>query len=351
MAATNGQSGQRPLYVKLARRMLIAVAVLALCLVPSVVLYAITGEAAATWATVAGIAGVAAVVSGGREVAIFTCVVMAIITPVAIVAGSVPIAGAALMALMCLMVGYMARFGLNRATLLVPVFMAWLIIAPPVWGPQHLVDRTDGTYLVWMSVIFLVGALVPTLVMMVALRKVHRPAPTPHPRKVTIPYTVTITVLTTVATFWLLQHPKQIGGAWVIATILVLAQVGDVGTVRRTIQRVAGTLLGMIIVTVIVVEVNSLVVVYVIGLVLGIAALTAKFSPRYWLYMTLITPTVVCLGSASSSQVGTLADQRLVDTLAGGGLVLIAAALTIGYAHLAKRLGIAPTIEDPLPLA
>lgn len=343
MATPTSPTGARPRYAKLVRRLAIAVGVLFVCVVPAAVLYAITGEAAATWATVAGIVGVSAVISGGREVAIFTSIVTGIIAPVAIVAGSVPIAGAALMSLMCLTVGYMARFGLHRATLLVPVFMAWLIIDPPFWGPQHLVVRTDETYLAWMCLIFLVGALVPALVMVVALRKVRMPTPKPHPRRATIPYSATITVLTTVATFWVLQHPKQIAGAWLISTILVLAQVGDVGTVTRTIQRVVGTLLGMLIVAVIVVEVKSLVVLYVIGLVLGIAALTAKFSPRYWIYMALITPTAVCLGAASSNQVRTLGDQRLIDTLVGAGLVLLAAGLTIGYAHLAKRLGIAPT--------
>jgi hypothetical protein len=338
-------SGQRPLYKKLARRLATAIAIVALCLIPSLVFYAITGEVAATWATVAGIAGVAAVVSGGRQVAILSSLIMALITPLAIVAGSVPIAGAALMALMCLMVGHMSRFGLNRATLLVPVFMAWMIIQPPVWGAQKILDRTDGTYLAWMTLFFLIGALVPVLVLSLIMRKIQLPTPpaVTHASREAIQYTVTITVLTTAATFWVLDHPKQVAGAWVISTILVLAQVGEVGTLRRTVPRVVGTLLGMIIVGVIVLEVNSMVVLYVIGLVFGVAAITAKFSPHYWIYMTLITPAVVCLGASSSSQLGSLGTQRLVDTLAGAGLVLIAAGLTIGYSRVTQRLEGTPT--------
>jgi hypothetical protein len=49
-------------------------------------------------------------------------------------------------------------------------------------------------------------------------------------------------------------------------------QVGDVGTVGRTVQRVIGTLLGMFIVWGIVTQVQSLVAVYVTGAVFGIAA-------------------------------------------------------------------------------
>ena len=333
-------TGQRPLYIKLARRLAAAFAVVILCLIPSVVLYAITREAAATWTTVAGIAGVAAFVSGGRQVAILSSLIMAVITPLAIVAGSVPIAGAALMALMCLMVGHMSRFGLNRATLLVPVFMAWMIIQPPVWGAQRLLDRTDGTYLAWMTLFFLVGALVPVLVLTLVMRKTQLPTPpsVTHATREALQYTITITVLTTAATFWVLEHPKQVAGAWVISTILVLAQVGEVGTLQRTVPRVIGTLLGMIIVGVIVLEVDSMAVLYVIGLVFGVAAITAKFSPRYWIYVTLITPTVVCLGASSSSELGSLGTQRLLDTLAGAGLVLIAAGLTIGYSRVSQRI-------------
>ncbi|MCX6434198.1 MAG: FUSC family protein [Actinobacteria bacterium] len=289
-AATSATA--RPLYAKLGRRVAIATALILLGMIPTLILYGITKESATTWATAASIAGVTAVWVGGVEVA--AAFVMALLTPVAIVAGSTPITGAALMAIMCLVVGRMSRFGLDRATLLVPIFMAWMIIDPPFWGPQHTVDRLDGTYLGWMAVTFFAGAIVPVLVLPFALRKVHLPAPKPHTRHEALPYTVTIIVLASVSTFLVLQHPKQTAGAWLIATILVLTQVGDVGTVRRTIERVVGTLLGMVVLGVIVLRVDSLVVIYVIGLIFAIAAVTAKFSPQYWLYMALITPTVVC---------------------------------------------------------
>ena len=328
---------QRPLYAKLGRRVAIATALILLGMIPTLILYGITKESATTWATAASIAGITAVWVGGVEVAVMTAFVMALLTPVAIVAGSTPITGAALMAIMCLVVGRMSRFGLDRATLLVPIFMAWMIIDPPFWGPQHSVDRLDGTYLGWMAVTFFAGAIVPVLVLPFALRKVHLPAPKPHTRHEALPYTVTIIVLASASTFLVLQHPKETAGAWLIATILVLTQVGDVGTVRRTIERVVGTLLGMVVVGFIVLRVDSLVVIYVIGLVFAIAAVTAKFSPNYWLYMALITPTVVCLNAASSTEVANLGEQRAVDTFAGAALVLLASAITIGYARWSNQ--------------
>lgn len=350
-AASASGAAPKPLYAKLTKRVGISVAIVLLGVVPSVVLLAITKEPASTWATGAFIAGVTALLVGSVDVAVKTVFVMSILTPVAIVAGGTPLSGAALMMLMCLIVGRMSRYGLHRATVLVPIFMAWMLVAPPFWGPQHAVDRTDGTFLAWMTVIFFVGGILPVIVLPFALRKVQMPVPKPHPRRETVPYTITITVLASAATFWVLNEPKESAGAWLIATILVLAQVGDVGTVSRTIQRVVGTLLGMLVVGVIVVQVHSLVVIYCVGLVFGIAALTAKFSPQYWVYMVFITPAIVCFTAASSSQIANLGEQRAQDTLIGAVLVLLAAAITIGSAHIEKRLGRAPTVETPTLLS
>jgi len=105
----------------------------------------------------------------------------------------------------------------------------------------------------------------------------------------------------------------------------------------------------MVVVWVIVAEVKSLVLVYAIGLVFGVAALTAKFSPHYWIYMALITPTVVCFSAFSSAQVANLGEQRLEDTIVGALLVLIAAVLAIGYSRLASRFD-RHVVAPPTPI-
>lgn len=341
---------QRPLYAKLTRRIAVSVAVMVLLTIPSIALIAINHESASTWATASGIAGVVALLAGGVRTGVTVAIVLGLLAPIAIVVGLTPITGAALMAVMCMTVGRLSRFGLHRATLLVPVFMAWMILDPPTWGRGLRVDRTDADYLTWMAVIFFVGAIFPVIVLPWALRKVHMPAPKPHPRRESVPYTATITVLTAVSTYVLLLHPDQVAGAWLIATILVLSQVGDVGTFRMTLERVLGTALGLIAVTVVVMRVHSLTWIYIIGLIFAVAALTAKFSPHYWIYMALITPTVVCLNASSSSQVKNLEAQRGIDTLIGAALVLLSAGITLGYSHLAARRGEPPTVDEPTTL-
>jgi hypothetical protein len=81
--------------------------------------------------------------------------------------------------------------------------------------------------------------------------------------------------------------------------------------------------------------------------VFGIAALTAKFSPHYWVYMALITPTIICFTASSSAQVANLGEQRAQDVLIGAALVLLASAITIGYSHVTKKSGHAPTQDAP----
>ena len=62
------------------------------------------------------------------------------LTPIAIVSGTVPVAGAALMARMCFGVGLSAARGLHRGMLLIPMYLAFLIIAPPPWSGLTAAD-------------------------------------------------------------------------------------------------------------------------------------------------------------------------------------------------------------------
>lgn len=81
---------------------------------------------------------IAAAVAGGRHYAVVTAIVTAFIAPVVIVAGLSPVAGAGLMALMCITVGRLSRLGLHKSALLVPVMLSWALIdrRPPTHQPE-----------------------------------------------------------------------------------------------------------------------------------------------------------------------------------------------------------------------
>jgi len=327
------------------RRLIIVAAVLVLVLLPAIIMVLVTWagtgklQGAATWASIPAIVGIAAAMSGMRRYAVVVSIVMAFLAPLAIVAGISPVSGAALMAILCMTVGRLSRFGMQRSGLLVPVMLAWPLIDPPAWSGAASVDRLDTAYLLWMTLIFFVGAIVPVLLLPVLMRK-HPPSHlVTHSQREATVYTVMITVLVTVSTFYVLDNPKMIGGAFLIAVILVMAPIGTADTIKPTIFRVLGTVLGSLLVIALVSQVHSLGLVYLIGLIVLLIAVFARLSGLAWVYYVFMVPATACLNSTTLTQVGELGKQRVVDNVVGGVLVIAATVITIGFSQWSTRHG------------
>lgn len=372
-------------------------------LVPFVILMAITKQPSATYVSMGVIIGAIAVAAGGLRVGIIISIVVSLLAPLAIISGLTPFTGAVLMAVMTLTVGRMSRYGLHRAAMLVPVFLAWPMLSPVPWvtskelstigdllkkkhltlaqavsvhhtsssssssAAKHLVDqamialRMDQKYLAWVMAFFFIGGLLASVTMHFLLKKVSLPKPEPHTRAEAMPYTITITVLATATTFFFLDHPKDTGGAFMIATILVLAQVGYDIQWKPTVARVIGTLagIGALAGVMAVVGGNSYVDVfgvpfplnlYAIGLAFGFGAIVAKFSPHHWIYYVFITPATALLNAYTTSNVAQLGRARLADNLIGAALVTLAALITLGASKLSQRTGASSNlVAEPLP--
>ncbi|MGI9116499.1 MAG: FUSC family protein [Gaiellales bacterium] len=401
-AANNGE--KKPFGQVIVRRVAITIALLALMLIPMIALLVITRQPATTYAAMAAMIGILAVLAGSTRLGVITVIVTALLAPIAILAGLTPFTGAVLMGLMALVVGRMSIFGLHRAVLLVPIFMAWLIISPVPWLPLNALDRInalmakhgtsladvldrmhppahaetttgplkrivghalmeqrfDQHYLIWIAVTFLVGGLVPVVVLALAMRRFPLPkaAPTTHTRQEAVPYTITIAVLTAVATYWCLDHPKMTAGAFIIATILVLTQVGGEIKWRLTIERVIGTIVGALVFGLAVQAIGGTsytevlgmpfpVGMYGIGLLFGALAILAKFSPRLWIYYVLIVPAAAALNAFSLHEASNFGEQRAVDNVVGAVLVIAAALITLGASRLAGERG----SGDPPPMS
>lgn len=395
MTQTTSAAGpKRSLGARLVRRGAIAIALVLLMLIPAFGFMAATGQPAWTYTALATIIGLVAVVAGGLRIGVITAVVVALLAPLAVVAGLTPVTGAALMALMTMTVGRLATFGLHRATMLVPILMAWPLLAPVPWLPHDRIDelngllakrgmtlsdalttmgshqgsssggssgpgsdamarllvdlRMDTTYLTALVAIFFIGAILPVAIAWILRRRLPAPRLTMHPRRETVPYTVTIAVLASVATYYFLSNPSQPGGAFLIAVILVLTQVGNDIAWRLTLERVLGTLAGVglfigvnaIVGTTTYVEFFGLpfpLEIYLIGTVFGIVAIMAKFSPRAWIYYIFIVPTTAYLNAFSVGQAAGLGKARLVDNTVGAVLVIAAAIITLGASRLYSR--------------
>lgn len=167
-------------------------------------------------------------------------------------------------------------------------------------------DRLDTGHLLWMALIFFVGGLIPALLVSLLMRKRKTPALAPHSRSEATTYTVMITTLVTVATFYVFDNPQMIGGAFLIAVVS---------------------------------QVQSLGLVYVIGLAFILVALFARLSGLAWVYYVLMGPATACLNATTLTQVGELGKQRVIDNVVGGILVIVATAVAIGYSQWATRHG------------
>jgi len=188
----------------LIRRTLISVAVVVIASVPWALFGLLSGQwTAASWTTMGALTGLVGLLLGGVRVALLGALLLAVLTPVSILLGGTPVAGAALMALMCVGVGLSAKVGLHRGALMLPVLMASMLIAPPSWS-GHTVDRTTASYLLWMALFMGGGALWAVLIFPRLLRN-RPPSPAePGARSELIVYTVIITVLCTAATLGVL---------------------------------------------------------------------------------------------------------------------------------------------------
>ena len=389
MTATAPSTGSAPTAVRgragrtLLRRGGIAIALVLLMLIPAFGFMWATGQPAATYTALGTLIGLVAVMAGGLRIGLITSVVVALLAPLVVIAGLTPVTGAAVMALMTMTVGRLATFGLHRATMLVPILMAWPMLAPVPWLPHDRLDelnallasrgtsladaltslqdrpstsgasgggdamarmlvelRMDSTYLAWLVLFFLVGAILPVLIGLLMRRRIPAPRLTMHPRRETVPYTVSITVLAAGATYVFLDNPTLPGGAFFIAVILVLTQVGNDIAWRLTVERVVGTFIGVALF----IGINSIVgttsftevfglpfplEIYVIGTAFSIVAIMAKFSPRAWLYYILIVPTTAYLNAFTVGEAAGLGRARLVDNTVGAVLVLVAALITL----------------------
>jgi len=132
------------------------------------------------------------------------------------------------------------------------------------------------------------------------------------------------------------------GGAWIILTILVVFQPYLGTSFRKAGQRIAGTALGFIVAMVIGVFISSGPWLYVVGVILFMAAgASMMLGKPYWLFVIFLTPAVVLFTSAGST-VDKTAVLRLEATSVGVVIImLVMLALTPLAKHFQAKAGAA----------
>lgn len=127
-----------------------------------------------------------------------------------------------------------------------------------------------------------------------------------------------------------------------------MAPIGTAQTLKPTIFRVLGTILGSVFVVMLVSQMDPLALIYLFGLMFLVVALFARLSGLAWVYCVLMVPATACLNATTLTQVGELGKQRVVDNVVGGILVIIATAIAIGYSQWATDRGESSDVDNEI---
>ncbi|MCL5052742.1 MULTISPECIES: FUSC family protein [Ferrimicrobium] len=126
-------------------------------------------------------------------------------------------------------------------------------------------------------------------------------------------------------------------GYWGPMTVALVLRPQNVSTIERGLLRIAGTVLGVGIATVIIIALTPPVAAMIVLVAIVTWAGFASFRANYFFYSISITAVVVALFVLLGATATTIAVDRLIDTLVGGVIAVIIAF-------------VAPTwISDPLP--
>lgn len=112
-------------------------------------------------------------------------------------------------------------------------------------------------------------------------------------------------------------------GYWVTLTVLIVLQPYTPETLKKGVQRIAGTVAGGIFASVVVYFVRDQAALFVIAALLA-AASVAVLQLNYALYAFFLTPTFVLLAEVSAGDFH-LAKLRMLDTVIGGAIAFLGA--------------------------
>lgn len=223
-----------------------------------------------------------------------------------------PLAGAVIFGLFTGACALSARRGLHSPVLMVPVFLSFVLAAPPdVPGTSTVVAA------LLTGVVLLLGGLWATGSARVLLGRPRTRPESPHlGARATLTYSVVMALVVGVATWGVLTFAKDHQGAWLLLTLIIVLQPNAHDTFVKSLQRLGGTLVGgLVALGLILVGVDA-----TLALVIGGILLFAAFSVRYvlkrpyWEYVTVLTPAAILLNTPGLDAM-TVTEDRVVYTV------------------------------------
>lgn len=133
--------------------------------------------------------------------------------------------------------------------------------------------------------------------------------------------------------------------------MLAVTQLGQGASVKRTLARIPGTVVGVAIAAIVAAVSGSEAVVLGIALVLGVILVVLLLTPHsYFLWTVVVTPTMVLFNSTGVTNVDKTDAERLGFTLTAAALILLASGITLGWAHYQQAHSGSPADSQPDPL-
>ena len=322
------------------RVLLMVAAAMALILV----LIAVVSPTAAIAASPGVIVGAVAMLTfGGFRPVVWTLLVLGALTWIAFLIGPNAWASAVLMALVGLVMGLAGRVGLRSIAMIVAMFTASALIPqPPPIGDLGTVAGATST----AAVILLAGlASAVVLRVMAPGRTFHRPPVVPWPE--TVVNTTALVVTLFLGTLWVLTWDRSPVAAWLMVTIIVIAQPSSSVTLWRSAERVIGTAVGAVLAAGVVVLVPFQWLEFVVAFVLLVSAWSLRLSHPimetghfYWMYALLWTPAMVILTVPQGGSATLSADGQRV-------LLTVVAAIGVALVTAAARMAVRPSLRHP----
>ncbi|MFM9135155.1 MAG: FUSC family protein [bacterium] len=246
---------------------------------------------------------------------------------VAVLVHPYPLAGGLFMGLLAGGAALTAQRGLHSPVLVVPLAISITLTAPPT-----ITDVSPGpATAVFAGLAMAACGLWVTGASRVILgeRQPHFPT-RPHGRSAAITYAAVMAVVVGLATWGVLAQGPIDHGGWLILTLVVILQPSTKDTVRKTLERLGGTVGGLAIALVLALVDLPPVLQLSMSAALLYCALASRFVLRlpYWVYVLLLTPAIILMNAKATSALD-LVVERFAFTALG-------AVLAIGVAFAVK---------------
>ena len=223
--------------------------------------------------------------------------------------------------------GLSSRTGLHSIALNIAIFgsSAFFAVVVPVGQVGTMAGATST------AAAILAGGVISLVVFLLIGRGKTLPRAAAYSWPDTIVHTTALSVTLFTATAIVLSWDRTPVSAWLLVTIIVLSQPNDEVTVRRSVERVLGTLAGAMLAGLIAIAVSAQWLLITLALICLVFAWSYRLSHPaveqgcgYWVYALIWTPAMVIIAVPQGGSATLNADfARVVFTIAAAVSVVV----------------------------